>query len=111
MADSDSAPFAKRPTEADYTPAHAAAKPAAPTGTLSDSLVGGLFGLNIKVAVFIFVLFMALMSDVFIDNVLGGFDDAASPTGQIQTKGAVIQGIALVIGYLLVDMLARNEIL
>ena len=65
---------------------------------------------NIKIALFIFFLFIILSSDIFIDKMLSkvtGAVDGRCPTG----KGTIIQGLLLVLCYIIFDMLVRGGFL
>ena len=65
---------------------------------------------NIKVCVLLFILFIILSTDVFTDQILSKFNGATS-MGVSTSTGVIIQGIFLVIGYILIDLLCRSEIL
>lgn len=65
---------------------------------------------KIRSAIFLFIVFLLLSSDVFIDQALSRFNgavDAGIPT----SIGVVIQGIFLVVGYILIDTLTASAIL
>jgi hypothetical protein len=67
--------------------------------------------INIKVAIFIFILGLFLFSDIFIKNILSSFKGAVSDLGYPTTNGTVIQLIFLIIAYLIVDLLIQGNYL
>ena len=77
-------------------------------GNGSSSKVGKL--LNFKILIAIFVLFALVVSDVFTNNVISGFRGAVqcrSPT----SFGVVLQGIFLVIFYVLALHMIEGDII
>lgn len=64
---------------------------------------------NYKMIFFLFMLYIFLSSTLFIDKVLGTFGGAVknkTPTNW----GVIIQGICLVLGYAILDILIYNGI-
>lgn len=77
-------------------------------GNGSSSKVGKL--LNFKILIAIFVMFALVVSDVFTDNVISGFRGAVecrTPT----PFGVVLQGIFLVIFYVLALHMIEGDII
>ena len=68
------------------------------------------FGKRIKMAGWLFVIFILLCSDVFIDQVLRKINGAAD-IDSTTTKGTIIQGICLCIAFLILESLMDNEVL
>jgi len=64
--------------------------------------------LNIKNAIFLFLMGILIFSDVFIENVLKSFDGAVFEN-ESTTKGTMIQLLVLVLGYLIVDLLVQGR--
>ena len=65
---------------------------------------------NFKILISIFVLFILIVSDVFTDNVISSFGGAVkcrSPT----SYGIVVQGVFLVIFYVLAIHMIEGEII
>ena len=65
---------------------------------------------NYKIAGFLFVIFMLVTSTTFIDGVLGKYNgcvNGVSPT----LKGTGIQALALVLGFILIDILTSSELI
>jgi hypothetical protein len=67
--------------------------------------------INIKIAIFIFILGLFLFSDIFIRNILSTFNGAVSDLGYPTTNGTVIQLLFLVIAYLIIDLLVQGKYL
>lgn len=67
--------------------------------------------LPIKLAIFIFIIFIILKSDVYINNVLAKFNGTVNYTNQTTTKGEIISGIFLVLGFLCLDLIIQYNIL
>lgn len=66
--------------------------------------------IKIKNSILLFLFFILLSTDVFIDQVLAKFDgavDGSSPT----TTGVIIQAIFLVFGYILIEMVTTSSII
>jgi hypothetical protein len=75
--------------------------------TLASMLVSP--GANVlKTAVFIFILFIILCSDVFVDKVLSSSSNTLSEGRYPNTKGTVVQGIMLSLGYISIHCLVNN---
>ena len=67
--------------------------------------------LSIKSIVILFILFLLLISDVFVDNIIAQFGDRAL-TGRTPTNyGIVLQGIFLSLFYIIAMYLIENSIL
>lgn len=64
---------------------------------------------NWKILLAIFLIFLFIISDIFVDNVLSKFGtvEGRNPTG----KGIIIQGIFLVLGYILATYIIDNNML
>lgn len=71
--------------------------------------VFGILGLNnFKVSVFLFLIFIVLNCDVFVDKVMPkGYTDGRHPT----TKGIVLQGVLIVLGYMIINVLVSGGII
>lgn len=66
--------------------------------------------INFKVGIFLFFIGMLIFSDIFIDKVLTLFSNTTF--GECTTtKGTVIQLIFLVLGYIIIDVLDKTDIL
>jgi hypothetical protein len=69
---------------------------------LASTFVGFLSCINYKLLFFLYIIFLFLTSDVFVDKILDRVDDAVhdrNPT----TKGTFIQGLFLVLFYIAAD--------
>lgn len=72
-----------------------------------------LSSLNIKTSIFIFLIYIGLNSDIFMENTLsmmfsGVYD---SNTDSITRKGLVLNGCLLSILYMLIDFMNQNKII
>lgn len=65
--------------------------------------------INYKLSFIIFIGFIILCSDVFIENILSHFSDATS-YNVATTYGTVIQGLFLVLLFIAADGLIKSEI-
>ena len=63
---------------------------------------------NIKLLISLFVIFMFVVSDVFTGNVVAGFGESAVHGSSPTTWGVVLQGIFLVIFYILAVYLTEH---
>jgi hypothetical protein len=63
----------------------------------------------VKTTVFLFVLFILLHSDVFVDRVLSSSDNSYVEGRSLTTKGTIIQGVLLSLGYVLIHALISSE--
>lgn len=72
-------------------------------------LVNLLTSINIKIAIFIFIIGMIIFSDMFVLNVLSSFKDAVNNIQTPTTNGTVIQLICLTIGYICIDLLVQGK--
>ncbi len=71
---------------------------------LAGTFVGFFRGINYKFYFFLFIIFMLLTSDVFIDKVLGNIN-GATDYRNTTVKGTLIQGIILVFATLAINMI------
>jgi len=74
---------------------------------LAGPLIGYMSGVYFKLLFAIFLIFMFISSDVFIDQVLGRIDGASehkTPT----SKGVFIQAIIMVLLVMGIDLLLRS---
>ncbi len=65
--------------------------------------------INIKVALFLYLIGILLFNDVFVKNVLSQFPDAIGMMGIPTTKGTLIQLLFLVLLYLVIDLLVQGR--
>ena len=72
-------------------------------------LIKLLGSINLKVAIFIFILGMFIFSDIFIKNILSGFPEGVSDINSPTTYGTTIQLLFLVMGYILLDLLVQGR--
>lgn len=66
--------------------------------------------IKIKNSILLFLIFILLSTDVFIDQILAKFDgatDGNSPT----TTGVIIQAIFLIFGYMIIETITTTSII
>ena len=73
---------------------------------LSSVFVGFFATLNYKILFFIFIIFLFISSDVFIDKALSNIDGSVEYKTP-NTKGTFIQGILLVFLYMIIDLVIK----
>lgn len=76
------------------------------------SIFSDLFNkINYKVAILLFVLGVLIFSDSFSELFLTGIDGATDSTDCATSKGTIIQLLALTFGYIIIDLLAKGDII
>lgn len=66
---------------------------------------------GVKLIFALFLLFLFVVSDVFVNNVISGFGEKAVRCRSPTVWGTVLQGIFLVIGYVILLHLITHQIL
>ena len=66
---------------------------------------------NVKLMVALFVIYLVVASDAFTNSVIARFGESAVKGRSPTAWGVVLQGIFLVIGYILLVYLTENKIL
>jgi hypothetical protein len=66
---------------------------------------------NVKLLISLFLIFVVVVSDVFTDSVISGFGEKAVRGRSLTSWGVALQGIFLVIFYILAVYLTENHIL
>ena len=69
------------------------------------SIVSGLGMNTLKTSVFLFILFILISSDVFIDRVLSSPDNKYAEGRHCTARGTIVQGVLLSLGYILIHTL------
>lgn len=90
----------------DVDPIEAAPKPS----NFINSTVDAVGKIRIKFILLLFIMFVFISSDVFAERVLGNFGgavDVRTPTN----FGVIIQGIFLVLGYVILEILSDQSII
>lgn len=65
---------------------------------------------NYKLIIVLFLTYVFLMSDLFLDKVLSKVDGAVTNRVHLTPKGTFINGIVLILIYMTADMLIRNKV-
>lgn len=73
------------------------------------SIAGAIGAKNFKVAIFLFILFIFISSDVFIDRILSGKDSTYVDGRHTTGKGTIAQGLLLSLGYIIISVLVSCE--
>ena len=66
---------------------------------------------NVKLIVALFAIFLFVVSNTFTNSVIAGFGEGAVLGGKITTGGVVLQGVFLVIFYILAVYLTERNLL
>lgn len=64
---------------------------------------------TIKTSVFLFILFILVSSDVFIDRVLSSADNAYAEGRTCTQKGTLAQGLVIAIGFIIIHTLITKD--
>jgi hypothetical protein len=91
--------------DGDSVPLDAAAESGHPEGKEPRLRVA-----NFKLLIALFLMFVTIVSDVFTNSVLAGFGEKAVRCGSPTSWGVVLQGIFLVIGYILFVYLTEHGV-
>lgn len=75
---------------------------------LNEFLIDCSKSINYKIAFLIFLAYIILNTDVFIENILSKFNNT-SINNEITNKGIVISGLILSLTYILLDVLDKNS--
>lgn len=67
----------------------------------------GLSAINIKMLVLLFLVYVFINSDVFIDNVLSRVKNTTK-SGILTSKGVIMCGIVLILAHVLIDVLIKS---
>lgn len=94
MSSDDSAPITLVPD------GHSEKKPALLMMTLN-----ALCNIRYKSLIFLFILFILITSDVFTGIILKKLNGAVDDRGYASPYGTVVQGVVLVIGYMMLNFL------
>jgi hypothetical protein len=65
---------------------------------------------NLKIAIFLFLLGIFIFSDIFIEMILSQFSGSVEGS-ETTTKGTIIQLIFISVSYIILDLLVQGEIL
>lgn len=75
------------------------------------SIIADFFtNVNYKLLIVLFLTYVFLMSDMFLDKVLSRVDGSVTNRVHLTPKGTLINGIILIIIYMTADMLIRHKI-
>lgn len=77
---------------------------------LAQIIVYPFDAVNFKASFLLFFLFLFVSSNIFIDQVLSRFSDTTS-AGQITIKGIIIQGIILVMLFIIAQIITGFDLI
>jgi hypothetical protein len=78
--------------------------------SLITSLMEAVGKIQFKFLILLFVMFVFISSDVFIDRILVSFD-GATELHSTTNYGVVLQGLFLVLGYVMLEILVDQNII
>jgi hypothetical protein len=107
--DSDSVPIAVADAGASTRDGEDDSKPATPA--FVSMITSAAYGVPYRSLFFLFVLFILITSDVFAHTMLKKASGAIDDDGRVSPYGTVIQGLLLVIGYMILDFLISRDVL
>jgi hypothetical protein len=73
------------------------------------SIITGVGAHTFKTSLFLFILFILISSDVFIDRILSSSNNTYAEGRQCTAKGTVVQGVLLSIGFIIIHTLITNN--
>lgn len=76
------------------------------TDDLSSAFVGLFSTLNLKMMLFLFLIYIFVSSDIFIEKILGRIDGATN-LRESTIKGTFIQGFVVVFLYMILDLVTK----
>ena len=82
-------------------------KPDSFTSIIADFFVG----VNYKLILMLFLIYVFIMSDMFIDKVLSKMEGTVRNNHDLTSKGTMVNGILMILLYMTADMLIRNQII
>jgi hypothetical protein len=68
-------------------------------------------GRSIKIAAFIFLLFVFVCSDVFIDRLLSTKDNTFAEGRHPTSNGTAVQGVIVALGYIVINLLVTGGLI
>lgn len=75
------------------------------------SLITGLGIQKLKLSFFIFILFIFISSDVFVDRILSNKKNTYVEGRVLTSKGVMVQGLILSVCYIIITLLVENDYL
>jgi len=73
------------------------------------SVIVGLGMEKIKASFFIFILFIFICSDVFVDRILSNKNNTYVKGRTVNSKGVIAQGLLLSLGYIAITIFIEND--
>jgi|SRR5579883_3683017 len=74
---------------------------------LASAFMGFFTTINYKMLLFLFIIFIFITSDIFVDKILSRINGTVEHTNITTNKGTFIQGLFLVLFYIIMDMLIK----
>lgn len=79
-------------------------------GDLINVIVDFMNEINYKLVFFLFMIFLLLSSDVFLAQILSNINGAME-LNTVTTYGTIIQGLFLILFYIIADMLIKTDLI
>jgi hypothetical protein len=80
-------------------------------GTLLSMIIHALCNIKYKSLIFLFILFILITSDVFVNVLLKKLDGAVDEHGYSTPYGTVVQGLFLVLGHMVLNFCIEQELI
>ena len=74
-----------------------------------SSLFGAVGQKNLKIAFFMFIVFVFLNSDVFVEKVLSNKENTYTEGRLVNANGTIVQGVFLAIIYIIISILVACD--
>jgi len=85
-----------------------------PSGKRPDSfisIIADFFGnVNYKLIIILFLIYVFLMSDLFIDKVLSKVSGTTENRNQLTPKGTLVNGLLMILLYMTADLLIKSKV-
>lgn len=76
---------------------------------IGSSLVTGIGFNTLKKSLLIFIIFIVVHSDMFIDRVMSKYSRDLTSGRQCTDKGTMVQGLIVAIGFILINFLVESD--
>lgn len=81
-------------------------------GSILSQLIESIRGTRIKSAIFLLILFILITSDVFANVILKKMNGTINATtGYVTPYGVIVQGIMLVLSYIIVNFFIEHDMI
>lgn len=77
----------------------------------ASAIVGLFSSFNLKFIIFLFIAFLFVSSDIFIEKILNKIDGTTISGRETTTKGTIIQGIVLILFFMGIDVVLKTGLI